>query len=110
MNDKTLLVAAMGIARLASAESTSTATAWYPDTGYPLTQVFASVINANPTATTYSIDYGTYTFKPKNHQGCRDMPFATYTVGPSTAELWLSEQPTRICEFKSVILRKKVSP
>ena len=92
MDGKTLLVAAMmGAAGLASAESTSTAKVWYPDDGYPLTQVYASVIGANPTATTYSVDCGMNGgSEPTKGQGCRDMPFATYTVGPSTAELWLS--------------------
>ncbi|KAK4169598.1 hypothetical protein QBC43DRAFT_330019 [Cladorrhinum sp. PSN259] len=72
------------------AQSTSVVTHWCPELWHPTQRIYASVINANPTATTYSIDCGYGTAIPDlKHEfdhGCSQNPTVIYTLGPKTVD------------------------
>ncbi|KAK4223163.1 hypothetical protein QBC38DRAFT_59013 [Podospora fimiseda] len=100
-----LLAATLAAASKALAQTTSVVTHWCPevwDYG-PLvyttngktitdelkghrTSIYASVINADATATTYSIDCVYGTWAPEPYQGCDNNPNVTYTLGPKTVD------------------------
>jgi len=79
---------------MASAQSTSVATIFNAENFFADYQVYASVISANPTATTYYIECGETRLWTSSvtswgpSQGCWSMTSVTMTVGPSTFELW----------------------
>ncbi|KAK3314348.1 hypothetical protein B0H66DRAFT_376657 [Apodospora peruviana] len=87
-----MLASATGIAASDDDASTSIATIWCPeDYGMGMYNTYASVIAADATATTYSLQCVIRGSDPDPRDtGCSSWPSVTLTVGPSTVAIYAS--------------------